>query len=138
MIGTGAAVGLVVLALDGLLGRRGWLRLPPLAVGMGIYLPPTVTGAVVCGAVIGHVYNKRAALAADPEMRKRMGVLAASGMIVGESIFGVVLAGLIVASGKSEPLALVGDGFATAALFLGVAGFAGVLALLYRLAARAS
>ena len=138
MIGAGAALGLVVLALDGLLGRRGWLRLPPLAVGMGVYLPPTVTAAVVCGAVIGHVYNKRAALAANPEMRKRMGVLAAAGMIVGESIFGVVLAGLIVASGKSEPLALVGDGFATAALFLGVAGFAGVLALLYRLAARAS
>jgi putative OPT family oligopeptide transporter len=138
MIGTGAVVGLAVLALDGFLGRLGKMRLPPLAVGMGIYLPPTLTATVICGAVIGHVYNKRAAFARDPEMRKRMGVLAASGMIVGESIFGVVLAGLIVASGKSEPLALVGDGFATAALFLGAAGFAGVLALLYRLATRAS
>jgi hypothetical protein len=67
-----------------------------------------------------------------------MGVLAASGMIVGESIFGVVLAGLIVATGKSEPLALVGDGFGTAAIYLGVAGFAGALALLYRIATKAS
>lgn len=138
MIGTGAIVGVAVLALDGLLGRLGKMRLAPLAVGMGIYLPATLTMTMVCGAVVGHLYTRRAAFARDPEMRKRMGVLAASGMIVGESIFGVVLAGLIVATGKSEPLALVGDGFGTAALYLGVAGFAGTLALLYRIATRAS
>jgi putative OPT family oligopeptide transporter len=137
MIGIGAVLGVVVLALDGLLGRLGKMRLPPLAIGMGIYLPPTVTAAVILGAVIGHFYRKRAEHAPDPELRKRMGVLAASGMIVGESIFGVLLAGLIVASGQAEPLALVGKGFGTAALVLGVAGFAGVLTFLYRLAGRA-
>jgi putative OPT family oligopeptide transporter len=136
MIGIGAALGLLLLLVDVLLGLRNWMRLPPLAIGMGIYLPPTVTGAVVCGAVIGHFYNRQAEKAADPALRKRMGVLAASGMIVGESIFGVVLAGLIVASGKSEPLALVGDGFSGAAAVLGVLAFAAVLALLYRLAGR--
>jgi putative OPT family oligopeptide transporter len=137
MIGAGAIVGLIVLAIDGLLARLGRMRLPPLAVGMGIYLPATLTSAVILGTVIGHLYDRRAAQARDPDMHKRMGVLAASGMIVGESIFGVVLAGLIVASGRSEPLALVGDGFATAAIPLGIAGFAAVLALIYRLAGRA-
>lgn len=138
MIGAGGLVGVAVLALDGLLGRLGRMRLPPLAVGMGIYLPATLTMTMVLGAVIGHLYNKRAAFARDPEMRRRMGVLAASGMIVGESIFGVVLAGLIVAAGKSEPLALVGDDFASAALVLGAIGYASVLALIYRFAVKAS
>jgi putative OPT family oligopeptide transporter len=137
MIGIGVGIGLALLALDGLLGWLQLMRLPPLAVGIGIYLPPTVSAAVVCGAVIGHIYNRRAARSADGALRQRMGVLTASGMIVGESLFGVMLAGLIVASGKSEPLALVGDGFATAGSILGLLGFAAAMALLYRQAAHA-
>jgi hypothetical protein len=37
---------------------------------------------------------------------KRLGVLVMSGFIVGESLFNVALAGLIVVSGKGEPLAI--------------------------------
>jgi hypothetical protein len=62
--------------------------------------------------------------------------LLASGLIVGESLFGVLLAGLIVVSGKGEPLAVVGDGFAPIAEVLGVIVFAAVTAALYRWAAR--
>ena len=35
----------------------------------------------------------------------------ASGLIVGESLFGVVVAALIVVTGNASPLAVVGDGF---------------------------
>jgi hypothetical protein len=59
-------------------------------------------------------------------------VLLASGLIVGESLFGVLLAGLIVVSGKGEPLAVVGDGFTHIAEILGVIVFAIVTAALYR------
>ena len=41
------------ILLDELLGRAKMLRLPPLAVGIGIYLPMAVTLPVVIGAVIG-------------------------------------------------------------------------------------
>jgi len=40
------------------------------------------------------------------ETAKRLGVLIMSGFIVGESLFNVALAGLIVVSGKGEPLAI--------------------------------
>ena len=40
-----------------------------------------------------------------------MGVLAATGLIVGESLFGVLLAGIVVAAGSPTPLAVVGDCF---------------------------
>ena len=40
MLGLGVAVGVVAIALDLLLRRSGRGALPPLAVGLGIYLPP--------------------------------------------------------------------------------------------------
>jgi len=132
MIGYGALFGGVVIAVDAVLGRSGKIRLPPLAIGLGIYLPMGATLPVVIGAVTGHVYDKWADRTARPEFARRTGVLMATGMIVGESLFGVLYAGIVVASGKGSPFALVGDGFAPAALIGGVAIFFGLIALLYR------
>jgi hypothetical protein len=56
----------------------------------------------------------------------------ATGMIVGESLFGVVYAGIVVASGRSAPFALVGDGFATVALIGGAVLFFALIGVLYR------
>lgn len=130
MIGIGAALGVVLVAIDALLGRFRLLRLPPLAVGIGIYLPMSATLPVVIGAVLGHLYDRWAERTADPERAKRLAVLVASGMIVGESLFGVVLAGLIVGTSKDAPLGLVGADFA-AAPWLGLASFAASIMLLY-------
>jgi hypothetical protein len=63
--------------------------------------------------------------------------LLASGMIVGEGLVGVVIAGLVAFSGRDFPLALVGDGFANGpAVWIGAGAFALVVFLLYRWAAR--
>jgi putative OPT family oligopeptide transporter len=132
MIGYGALFGAFVIAVDALLGRRGKMRLPPLAIGLGIYLPMGATLPVVIGSVAGHLYDKWADRSASPEFARRLGVLTATGMIVGESLFGVLYAGIVVASGKGSPFALVGDGFATAALIGGVVIFFALIALLYR------
>jgi putative OPT family oligopeptide transporter len=132
MIGYGALFGAVVIAVDALLGRRGKIRLPPLAIGLGIYLPMSATLPVVIGSVTGHLYDRWTDSTDRPEFAKRLGVLTATGMIVGESLFGVLYAGIVVASGKGSPFALVGDGFATAALIAGVVIFFGLVALLYR------
>jgi Zn-dependent protease with chaperone function len=65
-------------------------------------------------------------------------VLLASGLIVGESLLGVLNAGLIVATGNAAPLALVGAGFAGAAQWVGILLFALVIAAAYRWVSRQS
>ncbi len=125
-IGLGIGIGLCVVALDEFCRMRGWLRIPPLAVGFGIYLPMSITLPVFVGTLIGWLYNRRA----RTPRAERLGVLIASGMIVGESIFGVINAAIIVAANRDAPLALVPDDFALA-LPLGLLGWAGLTALLY-------
>ncbi|MGC4252060.1 MAG: oligopeptide transporter, OPT family [Sphingobium sp.] len=107
LIGFGALIGAVVVAIDEGLGKAGKLRLPPLAVGMGIYLPMALTLLIPVGAVIGHLYNRWAARQANPDFAERMGVLMATGFIVGESLFGVAFAGIVAATNSDAPLALV-------------------------------
>ena len=56
----------------------------------------------------------------------------ATGMIVGESLFGVLYAGIVVVSGRNAPFALVGDRFASFALIGGAVIFFTLIGLLYR------
>ncbi|QSR19116.1 OPT family oligopeptide transporter [Novosphingobium sp. KA1] len=108
MIGWGAAAGAAFVALDEVLGLTGRLRLPPLAVGIGIYLPMSVILPTVTGAIVGWFYDRWAARRADPEFAHRMGVLTATGLIVGESLWGVGFALIVWATNSEAPLALVG------------------------------
>ncbi|MEJ5977757.1 oligopeptide transporter, OPT family [Novosphingobium sp. PS1R-30] len=132
MLGYGALAGVGFVALDELLGKRGLVRLPPLAVGIGIYLPMAVILPVVIGAVLGWYYDRWADRRQDPELAKRIGVLTATGMIVGDSLWGVAFAGVVAGSGSDSPLALVGADFTPFALGGGVVLFAGLTVLLYR------
>ncbi len=136
MLAYGALAGIGFIALDELLGKLGLIRLPPLAVGIAIYLPMAVTLPVSLGAFIGWLYDRWADKRPDPELARRMGVLSATGMIVGESLWGVTFAGIVAASGSDSPLAIVGDGFAPYALAGGTLLFAALTAMLYRHAMR--
>ncbi len=132
LIGAGALVGVLMVGIDETLRARKRLALPPLAVGLGIYLPASTTAPVVLGAVLGWAYNRWAARQRDGDRAKQLGVLVASGLIVGESLFGVFLAGLIVFSGKAAPLGLVGDAFAPAANVIGAIAFFLALGMLFQ------
>jgi putative OPT family oligopeptide transporter len=132
MIGYGVLTGIVLIALDEILGRVKLMRLPPLAVGIGIYLPMSITLPLVIGAVFGRLYDNWASKTAKPDVAHRMGVLTATGMIVGESLFGVVFAGIVGATGTDSPLALVGDSFGQFALIGGTILFLVVTAWLYQ------
>jgi putative OPT family oligopeptide transporter len=130
MLGIGVLVGIGLILLDTLLGAMNKIRIPPLAVGIGIYLPMSATFAVVVGAVISYWYNKVALSSANPERTERLGTLVASGLIVGESLWGVINAGLIVGLSNDAPIGLVPETFAPAP-WLGVIGFVGIIILLY-------
>ncbi len=128
LIGAGALVGIAIVVVDEVLRVTSRFRLPPLAVGLGIYLPASTTAPVVLGAMLGWYYNRWASRQSDAGKAKQLGVLTASGLIVGESLFGVLLAGLIVVSNKANPLSVVADSFQPAATAIGATAF--VLALL--------
>jgi len=130
MLGTGAAIGVVVVILDEILAARKLMRLPPLGVCIGIYLPMSASLPVVIGAVVSQWFKRRANRAPNPDAVEQKGVLIASGLIVGESLFGVALAALIVGSGMAAPLALFATGF-PAATAIGVILFAGLVIVLY-------
>jgi putative OPT family oligopeptide transporter len=133
LITTGALIGVGIIILDAILGRTTKsVRLPPLAVGLGIYLPTSTTLMIVVGAIVGWYFDKRADRTPRAESTKQLGVLLASGMIVGESIIGVIVAAIVVFSGKPSPLALVGDSFDNAAIWIGTIAFAAVTFAMYR------
>jgi putative OPT family oligopeptide transporter len=108
LLGYGALIGLGLVLIDIILRRssNGRLSLPPLGVGLAIYLPSSVTAPVVVGAVIGWLYDKMVDKDRMGEAAKRLGVLIASGFIVGESLFNVALAAIIYFSKNPEPLAV--------------------------------
>jgi putative OPT family oligopeptide transporter len=137
LIRIGALIGVLVIAVDETLRRFSRsAHLSPLAVGLGIYLPTQSTLMVVVGAIVGWYYDLRAQRTSNPEATKRLGVLLASGMIVGEGLVGVLIAAFVAFSGKDFPLALVGDEFAdNAAVWIGSGVFALTVFLLYRWAA---
>ena len=114
LIRIGGMIGIGIILLDEILARTTkHMRVPPLAVGLGIYLPTQSTLMIVVGAIAGWLFDRRADRTPKPEATKQLGVLLASGLIVGEGIIGVVISAIIVFSGKDAPLALVGPGFET-------------------------
>ena len=131
----GVIFGVIIIIIDVLLKKNTKkYSLPPLAVGMGIYLPPELEMPLVFGAVIAyliHAYlRKRAAVRSpqdiegDVENCNRHGVLFASGLIVGESLMGVIMAAIIVISvtsgGDESPLRMVDASFGGTAEWLGL------------------
>ncbi|OFN82114.1 oligopeptide transporter, OPT family [Neisseria sp. HMSC064E01] len=131
---TGIAIGAVLIVVDLVLKKSsgGKRALPVLAVGMGIYLPPSVNMPIVVGAVLAavlkHIIGKKAE---NREGRlknaERIGTLFSAGLIVGESLVGVVMAFIIAFSvtngGSDAPLALGLENWETTASWLGLAFF---------------
>jgi putative OPT family oligopeptide transporter len=133
LIRMGALIGVGIIIFDEILARTTrHMRVPPLAVGLGIYLPTASTLMIVVGSVVGWIYDRRADRTRNPEGAKQLGVLLASGLIVGESIIGVVISAIVVFSGKGAPLSLVGPNFETAAVIIGGLAFAATAFVLYR------
>ena len=133
LIRTGGFIGVCIILLDEILARTTrHMRVPPLAVGLGIYLPTQSTLMIVVGAIVGWFFDQRANRTPKPEATKQLGVLLASGLIVGESVILVVISAIVAFSGVAAPLALVGPGFETAGIIIGGVAFAAIAFVLYR------
>ncbi|EPN3898605.1 OPT family oligopeptide transporter [Campylobacter jejuni] len=114
----GVFVGILMIIIDKILKGTQKMSLPPLAVGIGIYLPPAVNISLVIGGILKYIVmqhlTKKYAKNSHKEEKlascEQRGTLFASGLIVGESIFGVIIAGITVFSvsmgGSENPLAL--------------------------------
>lgn len=139
----GIGLGVVLIILDTVFKKssNNRLALPALAVGMGIYLPPVVNAPIVIGAILAWLINRHIESYAkrsgkDVEKLKksaeRNGTLYAAGLIVGESLIGVLLAFIIAASvtsgGSDAPLALSLENWGGIAEILGLGVFiAGII-----------
>ncbi|WP_314869497.1 OPT family oligopeptide transporter [Aggregatibacter kilianii] len=133
---TGVGLGAVLIIIDSFLKKvsNKSFALPVLAVGIGIYLPPSINMPVVTGAFLAWLVNrhiaKYAARTGDHGVSKRaerFGTLFSAGLIVGESLMGVILAFIIAASvtsgGSEAPLALNLENWGTIGEVLGLIVF---------------
>lgn len=114
----GVVIGIFIIIIDKILRKNGNLSLPPLAVGIGIYLPPSVNIPLVIGGILKYFVMRYLAKKYENNSHKsekittyeQKGILFASGLIVGESIFGVIIAAITVFSvsmgGSESPLKL--------------------------------
>ena len=138
LIELGVLIGVGTIVVDALVRRFiSGAHLSPLAVGLGIYLPTQSTLMVVIGSIAGWYFDRRAARRPNAAIVQQLGVLFASGLIVGEGLIGVLIAALVAFTGKDFPLGLVGDDFADhEAVWIGSAAFVIMMLALYRWVAR--
>ncbi len=140
LIGYGALIGLALVALDFILKKSSNRKYScaPLGVGLAIYLPSAVTSPVVVGAIAGYFFEKAMRNKKHGEAASRLGVLVMSGFIVGESLFNVALAGLIVLTNKGEPLAIANSMSEATTMLIALAVAGAVVVGLYRWSAKSA
>ncbi|OOF55503.1 oligopeptide transporter, OPT family [Rodentibacter genomosp. 2] len=138
---TGVGLGAVLIIIDAFLKKvsNKTFALPVLAVGIGIYLPPSINTPIVVGAFLAWFINRHianyAARTGDKQISakaERFGTLFSAGLIVGESLMGVILAFVIAASvtsgGSEAPLALNLENWGSISEILGLTVFiAGII-----------
>ena len=112
---TGVVLGSVLITIDAFLKKvsNKVFGLPVIAVGIGIYLPPSINMPVIVGAFLAWIMTRHIAKLGNKEVSakaERFGTLFSAGLIVGESLMGVILAFIIAASvttgGSEAPLSL--------------------------------
>jgi putative OPT family oligopeptide transporter len=138
MIITGGIVAVGLIIADEIL-KRWNVRLPALAVGLAIYLPPEVMTPVIIGSAVSYFVKRSGRkVAATQKGRKEIadarqrGILLACGMVAGSAIMGVVLAIPFAITGSSSALAIVPMGFVGIADILGVISLIALCVWFYR------
>ena len=129
---TGVGLGAVLITIDAFLKKvsNKVFGLPVIAVGIGIYLPPSINMPVIVGAFLAWIMTRHIAKLGNKDVSakaERFGTLFSAGLIVGESLMGVILAFIIAASvttgGSEAPLSLNLENWDTIGEWLGLIVF---------------
>lgn len=117
----GVALAAAIIVFDKFLeARKAKFRMPVLAVAIGIYLPFELSTPIFLGGLTAYFatrYLRKSVAESHPESTEEQrakhidrrisrGVLFASGLIAGESLMGILIAGLIVAGQGASPVAV--------------------------------
>ncbi|HVV69835.1 MAG TPA: oligopeptide transporter, OPT family [Gammaproteobacteria bacterium] len=133
-ISMGLGVGLVTIIIDEWLKTKGQ-RLPALAMGLAIYLPPEVMTPIIIGGLVTWLVKSRLRKqnggAAHHAPSMEAANLLACGLVAGAALMGVILAIPFVIAGSSNAIKLVSDNFKPIADALGVISLLGVCVWLY-------
>ncbi|MCB1623765.1 MAG: oligopeptide transporter, OPT family [Pseudomonadales bacterium] len=109
-IAIGALIGVTIIVWDVILQHRGSkFRAPVLAVAVGIYLPLELSVPIFVGGLLSYLVARTFGSGkseAEVDRLHRKGMLFAAGMITGEALMGIVIAGAIVIRERPDALAL--------------------------------
>ncbi len=136
MIILGAIIAVLVIVVDEIISHRGH-RLPALAVGLGIYLPPSIILPTVVGGVVKYFVTRSGRFAktekqkAIVEDRLQNGTLMACGLVAGAALMGVVLAIPFVIMGSASALSIMPNSLSWLRHLLGSISFAILIAWIY-------
>ncbi|EKD76896.1 MAG: hypothetical protein ACD_42C00541G0004 [uncultured bacterium] len=137
MILIGCGIAVAVIIADELL-RRYDRRLPALAVGLGIYLPPSIILPTVVGGVVKFFVTRSARHAKTDAQKEKMedaqqnGLLMACGLVAGAALMGVILAIPFVMMGSADALSIMPHSLSGIAHFLGLISFLALVVWIYQ------
>ena len=111
MIGIGAVIGALVIALDEWLkSRKSTFRVPVLGAAIGIYLPLELMVPIFLGGLLAYIVERRHGVVNGSEEEKdrvhRPGTLFSAGLITGEALTGILIAVPIVITENREVLSV--------------------------------
>ncbi|PIZ03623.1 MAG: oligopeptide transporter, OPT family [Gammaproteobacteria bacterium CG_4_10_14_0_8_um_filter_38_16] len=138
MIIIGMLIAVLVIIADEILRKRG-RRLPALAVGLGVYLPPSIILSTVLGSVVKFLatrVNNRAKTEAHKTKvadAEQSGLLLACGLVAGAALMGVVLAVPFVMMGSSNALSIMPDNLSGLAHAFGLISFLALAVWVYKI-----
>ncbi|MDQ8039248.1 MAG: OPT/YSL family transporter [Rickettsiella sp.] len=138
LISIGFVVAVACILIDRFLQPRG-MRLPVLAVGIGIYLPLDTSSALIFGGLASYLvertlikrHPKQTEKSADNSARQR-GLTLACGLVAGACLMGVFLAIPFTLAQSTDVLRLMPAHFTAIASIFGVLSTLGVLGWIYR------
>ncbi len=134
----GGIIAVFCIVIDELLKKRGH-RLPVLAVGLGIYLPPTIITPIVFGGLMNYLAKRRIKIkiakqkVIEPHYN---GTMLACGLVAGAALMSVILAIPFALKGSSNALRIAPENFTLIAIALGIAITIGLCYWLYHTAAK--
>lgn len=138
MITIGGIIAVIIIIADEILRRKNH-RLPALAVGLGVYLPPSIILPTVVGGVVKFLVMRSSSKATTERQLEKAdnarqhGLLTACGLVAGAALMGVFLAIPFVIMGSANALAILPHQFAPLTQILGLLSFAWLAIWVYKI-----